>query len=450
LLAIALSAPTAGRAQGIDETCVLALTQFDPATINVAFPDDSAAYWLGAYQAAPGTRIRITGRFPHTRYMSFNVYDQAQRPLDALADVEIVPDAGAANPFLVDADRTAADRAYTVFIDFGPIPEQRAPNTLYTGTGQDGAPNVNGSFIYRTYIPDSGLAADGGVGLPTVTIEPAGATGPVAPSGCQNVTKPTVSGLNEQIAEQEGFGSAGPLPPLFDRNPPRWRKFTNLFASVADNLTDSDIGDPLFAAQRQLDLKERGGHGGFLSTLHNAYLSAGLNKSHGPIVVTRLRAPTFPDTRDAAPLMPAGQLRYWSVCSNDPATQRFVGCLNDDRVHLDADGFATFVVSTPANRPACAENWLRWGPNARNVLIYRHMLPAPDFTESIQNATFEDEAATMHDYFPVSRYFATKAAAETAGCGAITAGSGLRRRTTRNGSGVRRHRRHAAPPRALR
>ncbi len=351
----ALLAPAGARAQGVDQTCVLMLTQFDPGTVNVAFPDDSAAYWAGAYQAAPGMRIRITGRFPHVRYMSFNVYDQAQRPLDALADIEIAPEAGSTNPFLPGADRTAAKRRYTVFIDFGPIPEQRAPNTLYTGTGQGGAPNLNGSFIYRTYIPDQGLRAPGGVGLPTVTIEPTSGAGPRRPSRCTNLRKPTVSGINEAIAEQEGpFGSGGPLPPLFDRSPPRWRKFTNLFASVADNLTDSEIGDPLFQAQRQLDLQHRGGSGGFLSNIHNAYLSAGLNKSHGPVVVTRLRAPTFPDTRSGVATMPAGQLRYWSVCSNDPATQRFINCLNDDRVAVDADGFATFVVSTPKNRPACA------------------------------------------------------------------------------------------------
>ena len=41
--------------------------------------------------------------------------------------------------------------------------------------------------------------------------------------------------------------------------------------------------------------------------------------------------PTFPDTRPGTPRMPAGQLRYWSLCENDPSTQRFIGCLNDDR-----------------------------------------------------------------------------------------------------------------------
>src|SRR3954452_11666947 len=96
---------SAASAQGVDTTCVLPLTKTDPATVNVAYPDEAAIYFIGAYQAAPGTRLRITGRYPHARSFSFNVYDQAQRPLDALADVEIGPDPGSSNPFLPNADR---------------------------------------------------------------------------------------------------------------------------------------------------------------------------------------------------------------------------------------------------------------------------------------------------------------------------------------------------------
>src|SRR5947199_244278 len=84
-LSLALGlAPAAAPGQGVDQTCALTLTKTDPATVNVAYPDDSALYYSGAYQLAPGTRIRIHGRFAHARYMSFNVYDAAQRPLDGI------------------------------------------------------------------------------------------------------------------------------------------------------------------------------------------------------------------------------------------------------------------------------------------------------------------------------------------------------------------------------
>ncbi len=63
------------------------------------------------------------------------------------------------------------------------------------------------------------------------------------------------------------------------------------------HLTDSALTDPAFALQRQLSLSTRGGSGGFLSNIHNAYLSAGIGKAYGDVLVTRFRAPTFPDTR---------------------------------------------------------------------------------------------------------------------------------------------------------
>jgi hypothetical protein len=44
------------------------------------------------------------------------------------------------------------------------------------------------------------------------------------------------------------------------------------------------------------------------------------------------------------------------------------------------------------------------------------MLPAPTFAQSIQRAKVDHEAATMGDYFPVSRYLPDKAAFEKRGC----------------------------------
>src|SRR4051794_16353696 len=409
MAAVSLSAPAPAAAQGLDQTCLLPLTKSEPATVNVAYPDDSAAYYSGAYQLVPGTRIRIHGRFPHARYMSFNVYDAAQRPIDGLADVAIKPDAGSINPFERGADRTSEKRDYTVFIDTGPRPEQRAPNTIYTGTGQNG-PNTSGTFIYRVYIPDRGRDDTGGVGVPTVTVESTSGAGGGAGSPCSGIEKPKASGVNEAIAQQ----ALPDRPATGASGPPRWRKFVNVLSAVGISATGSQQAGPA-------DLDQIGGNGGFLSNLDNAYVSAFIDRANGKVVVTRFRAPTFPDTRPPATRMPGGQLRYWSLCQNDPSTQRFVACLNDDRAFITPDGFATYVISTPGQRPSnatrdCGVNWLPWGPSSRGVLIYRHMLPSTTFAESIQRAKPDHEAATMGDYFPSSQYLADKAAFEQRGC----------------------------------
>jgi hypothetical protein len=323
--------------------------------------------------------------------------------------VAIRPDPGSGNPFAFGAERDFDRRDYTVFIDTGPKPAQRAVNTVYTGTGQNGAPNSSGTFIYRIYIPDKGRDDAGGVGLPTVTVESTTGAAGGDPSPCADLEKPKAAGVNDAVAQQ----ALPDRPPSPSENP-RWRKFVNVASSVAIGLTGSPQAGPA-------DLDQLGGSGGFLSNLDNAYVSSFIDRSGGKVVVTRFMAPTFPDTRPPAARMPGGQLRYWSVCTNDPATQRFVACANDDRSVVAPDGFVTYVVSTPEQRPAnatrsCFVNWLPWGPSSRGVMIYRNMLPASDFAQSIQRAKPDHERDTMGEFFPRSLYVADKSAFEQRGC----------------------------------
>src|SRR6476469_4064407 len=121
-LAAALAVPAAAHAQGVDQTCELTATRFDPDTVNVLFPDSSAQYWSAHYTAVPGTRIRIDGIFPYSRYTSWNVYDPVLRPFAKKSDFELVPGQGSSNPFLPGADRTTPPgaRHYTLFITFDP------------------------------------------------------------------------------------------------------------------------------------------------------------------------------------------------------------------------------------------------------------------------------------------------------------------------------------------
>ena len=187
---------------------------------------------------------------------------------------------------------------------------------------------------------------------------------------------------------------------------PAWRKFVNLLYTASPSETSQELG----------------GSGGFFSNVHNAYLAAAVSRERGKVLVTRMRAPSFPDTRRGAKRMRPAQLRYFSMCENEFASQRFIACRADDQTVVDRHGFATYVMSTPAQRPAtasrkCGVTWLPWGPFRNGLLIYRHMLPSSGFEASIQRAEVEHEAETMGDYYPVSRYYADGAAYDgQAGC----------------------------------
>ena len=400
-LAAALLAPNAN-AQGLDQTCELTATRFDADTVNVLFPDSSAQYWSGSYRALPGTHIRIDGVYPYARYTSWNVYDPVLRPFTHRADVDIAPDAGSANPFLPGADRRTPveQRRYTLYITFDPgfTP---GPNTIFV----DPRKNPVGFFTLRVYVPDKGRDVTGGVGIPQVTWQSNSSGAPALASPCTTLQKPSTSTLTEAYAGQDGPDAGAPFP---GRRDPQWHKFTNLCQAGDDLFFGNEIGDQMpDSGTRPCD---NFGEGGFLSNRDNAYVYSGISRGFGKALVIRGRAPTFAATYPSAKTMPSGeQLRYWSICQNDPYTQRYIGCLRDDQVKLDRDGWFTIVVSRRSDRPRCARNWIPWGPQPWGTLIYRHMLPAPGFSGAIQQTSYGSEQQTMGDYYPSARYLTAPA-----------------------------------------
>ena len=72
----------------------------DATHVNNAFPDTAVTYWTATISLPAGSRLRITGRFPHSRSMSFNSYDQAGVATDHIDDAAIVPAKGSTDPFM--------------------------------------------------------------------------------------------------------------------------------------------------------------------------------------------------------------------------------------------------------------------------------------------------------------------------------------------------------------
>lgn len=83
---------------------------------NNSNPDTASAYRLLFFTVQSGLRITLSGQFPDSRYMSFEVYDSQGEPFttngvsSALADYQIVPDPGSINPWQHKARRAASSR----------------------------------------------------------------------------------------------------------------------------------------------------------------------------------------------------------------------------------------------------------------------------------------------------------------------------------------------------
>ncbi len=372
--------------------------------LNVFYPDKAATYWIASVPAIPGTRVRIEGQYPRARYFSFNAYDAAQRPVDHLADYEMLALPPGGNPY---ADRNAAqDGRYVAFVKPEALPEQREPGTIYAAmtrlpAGQSAPVNPQIELAYRIYLGEGDV--QGSAPLPRLTLETAdGSRAITTLSDCN--TLPFVDQLDTVNAALRD--SSYPTLPLISTGgdaTPDFFRFYGIPGAFADYF-GSRAGQPLPANPATQDSS-----GGFLSNKDNAYVFAVLDRGLGDAYIVRGRAPVAARHPSEAPNGSA-QLRYWSLCTNEFFSQRFVDCLYDREVAVDAEGFYTLIVTDAAHKPDWLArvpglSWLPWGAYPDSVLIYRHMLPSAGFRQAIQNIPQgTPPSEVMGDYLPKAIY----------------------------------------------
>ncbi len=382
----------------------------DAGTANVAFPDEAARYWVALVPMTPGNRLRIDGRYPDARYFSYNSYDLALRPTDAIADNEIVPAAGAVNPFTQAG--AAPGGGYTAWMVFGAVPTRRETNTFYSGSLTAGTLNVpNGALvplIYRTYVA-TGANRDGDVGLPLLTLETSHGTRLGTLPDCSEPLLPNLGGLLPSLGlndliNQTDYPDALALPFPTATYPAKTSVFYGLPDTVLNILLAQLPGGGSLALP---ELPATGG-GGFLSNIHNAYTSSAFARRYGNLFLLRAKAPSWRGRTGTA--FGREQVRYWSLCQNEFATQRYTDCRIDADTALDADGYFTVAVSDAADRPLTADSahditWLPWGVYPDGLLLYRQMLADPDFDAAIAKVPKGTPIAEiMAEYTPQTTY----------------------------------------------
>lgn len=394
-----------------------------PETLNVAFPDSAATYWTTPFYAEEGLELKVEGTYPDARYMSFNVYDEAGGSFEAngvpsgIADYEIAPSAGSVNPFQTTG---AAGGSFTVSISGAAKPGDA--NTLPLAPegeagGEGGAPL--GFLLYRVYLPTGGNAT---VQLPKIRLvkegkevalprcpAPSGklATAVRSKVGATKVakylgpklqgkpTKQILKGLLKLGKVVKGGESSGTKPCRGSECPPAMK----FFRASAES-TNS-----------------------FFPNVNNAYVSALIRPVAGTVVVVRGKAPTTPSGTSPVPWPQSDlQLRYFSLCDNVyrspwPVVANPIagdgteyGCAADYETKLDAQGDYAYVVAKPSQRAAVEAAGGTFiplsttQPHARQILIFRNMLPNESFTHAVQdapqNASPAGAAKAMGAYYP--------------------------------------------------
>lgn len=348
-------ASTPGRAPlGAGARCAWPV-RADLATMNIAYPDAAATYWVQRYSLAPGATIEVDWRRPHARYSSLVTYGPDGTAIGSMADRAAGLERARRTRVSVVAGATADGR--------------------HLSAGAPSAGRVEGALIYRVYVPGRGRDRRGGTALPRLTLRAPGARAERLDPCPRPGPSPDATAAVDRLAARPA--TAVPAVPVFIR--PR----------------------------------EDGGN--LYPNPDNAYLATLASARRGQVLVVRGRAPSFPDTERGRRPTGREQVRYWSFCTNEYARPyRATACAHDAAFPIDGNGDYTLVVSRRADRPANARRidgvvWLPWGdPAVPMLLLMRNLLADPaDPHAAARVAPGAPAASTMGPYAPRAQWCTT-------------------------------------------
>jgi len=390
-----------------------------------SFPDPHASYLVLVPFLAPfGSKMIMTGQFPHARYFSvqptpsFQAQNYRYQGIGegevSYVDADINPDPGSVNPYRVGADRNATNRSFTLTCDFtvgDPMvldtkawtaPNYRDPGnnnrhcsglTFRGPWGDPAFKDANGNnsgdkrglwdtgqMWVRYYAPDRGTGAFGGVPYPKVLYQ--------LPDGRKYFINADVSGIQTRVDGKRALtAEAGQQPSATWGTGFGWWKQLSIFRQIAGGMShENSYPSKDLAAQqayaRNLDLGVEGkgeAVGGIMaqephatSGVHINYLNHGTCLPNGSTFTVQGRLPTTPRTRNGEATMTGAQARYWSITgysskwstNNDPSFVygAEITSLMDDEIVTDAQGGYVLMYGRPEDRPAnaTAANGITW------------------------------------------------------------------------------------------
>lgn len=349
-------------------------------TLNVAFPDANATYWILPYALNGSDTITLRGTYPKARYFSLNTYGTDFDTVDTLRDSQIRPDSGG-NPYATPAAESAMGRGqWKATVVSGRADHSRNQIRGLPAAGTQSTPV--GFLIIRIYVPNDPRSPSGGVHLPSVSMNLGGSSFTLPPC-------------------------AAPFNPAAYNGP-----IAQVVKSAFDKVIAGAAANSFPGNSTQATFRNPASTGGLFPNGDNKYIGALLTYRPGRVAVIRGAGPTFPNTRaGASPAQSGVQVRYWAMCNNDKVTPYpVVDCKADFQTALDGAGKYTYIVAAPreaARLNGRGYSLLRWGAtDVDKVVFLRNMLPANSFTQSIQAAQSAGGAlpAALGPYYPQATY----------------------------------------------
>lgn len=308
--------------------------------------DTFAAYGLLGYKNVPNLAWRMEFRFPHARFMSIETYTSTKKiQYDAQFDFEFLAAPGSFNPFIPGTPTDIQPRNAIVHL----VPSaghSTSPNIVHISPD---AP-VHAVY-YRVYVPHDGV--------------------PFTESDLpQLYPYDYATGRDLPCPEEErGVVFAPDLPQAAIAWVPARKvlKFKRadetIFAKISSSGNNAAVPSYLYSLSRMRS---------------------------DQVAVVRFKSPTFPDTRGGnAPFDSRGDVRYWSLCTQNLVKGDTLRCLPDFQSKPDRNGNITLVIGRGEELRSFADemnyNYVedtRAPDQPVLQLIYRNLLPAPEFEQS--------------------------------------------------------------------
>ena len=396
--------------------------------MNYAYPDSNVNYWSSEFTIPEGAKVYLEGDYPYARHSSLVSYTSSGERVNSLRDIEIVPNAGVTNPFIIGNNRMNKDRGYQAEVKIGDLPAQPAQNTLY-------APKTDTNeiaLIYRIYVPNKGLTAKAGVSFPRYKVVLANGETKQGNQVCDVLKVKKRSLQNENVPAQY-IPLYNALKPKFGlgypaRTEPKWFKTFNAEFNFRCIFNFFDDGKACEGRTPQSIMNQ-------WATPDNEYVLAATSRELGKVVVLHGKLPTTTKTYNNDLVVNNSDMRYWSVCTNEMYTSATNHCVYDEQIKTNKDGFYTIVVANPEDKPnnaieSCGNTYLEQshrgdgydkavagdGHTDLGMLLIRNLLPNGDFKQTVQSVkTSGTEKELMGDYAPDINYM-SKEDFEAKGC----------------------------------
>ncbi len=308
----------------------------NPSTPKAMSGDTYAGYALLSWYDQPNLKLVMKGKFFKGRFMSFESYVSKQKlHHDALFDYQMVADAGSENPFREGTRLDTPNRNYTVEVVPNGFPTAQK-NVLYVSRFA----RIH-SIFYRAYVPNTGVKL-----------------------------------------------SAEDLPRIYAYNlrtgrPARCPVALNTVFDPG-NLVEAFVN--LVSKDNTITFKESSFWNGTNFAIPKYVVSISKMREN-TVSLIRFKAPTSTQTGSGIGVFKDnGEVRYWSLCSQNIVESKTLTCLPDYLARIDSQGFVNVVVGRgQAVADAAYSRGYSFLEDRRlpeqevQALFYRNLLAKPGF-----------------------------------------------------------------------